>query len=129
MDLLQIVKSYFAAIGIDMTIQVMDPATWTSFVMINHQHNQMAASAVGLLGLTYDPIRQLTRFSTGNANNYLMVSDPVYDAFYTNAMAAANADAVKLIVRDANEYVARQHFTISLLAPQTYALRQPWLKG
>jgi hypothetical protein len=33
------------------------------------------------------------------------------------------------ILREANEYVARQHFAISLLFPSTYSLYQPWLKG
>jgi len=129
LDLLQIVKSYFAAIGINMQINVMDQASWHTFVITNHQHDQMAARGVGSLGYTCDPMRQLRRFTTGYNLDYLMVSDPVYDAFYTNAMAAASTDATKQIVRDANEYVARQHFAISLLAPQTYALCQPWLKG
>jgi hypothetical protein len=32
-------------------------------------------------------------------------------------------------VKDTNEYVARQHFVISLLQPNTFGLYQPWLKG
>jgi len=36
---------------------------------------------------------------------------------------------IKKIVRDANEYVARQHFAISLVQPVQYSLFQPWLKG
>jgi hypothetical protein len=58
-----------------------------------------------------------------------MVSDPVYDGFYTKAMAATSVDQVKQVLKDANEYVARQHFAISLLEPMQYALYQPWLKG
>ena len=58
-----------------------------------------------------------------------MVSDPVYDAFHTKAMATTNVDEIKQILRDWNEYVARQHFDISLLQPMEYALYQPWLKG
>jgi hypothetical protein len=33
------------------------------------------------------------------------------------------------IVTAANEYVAQQHFVISLLQPYQYALAQPWLGG
>ena len=58
-----------------------------------------------------------------------MVSDPVYDAFYTKAMATTSFDAIMQILRDCNEYVARQHFDISLLQPMEYALYQPWFKG
>ena len=49
-----------------------------------------------------------------------MVSDPVFDAFYPKAMAATSVDELKQILRDANEYVARQHFAISLLQPMKY---------
>jgi hypothetical protein len=44
-------------------------------------------------------------------------------------MAATNIDEVKQVLKDANEYVARQHFAISLLEPMQYCLYQPWLKG
>jgi len=33
------------------------------------------------------------------------------------------------VMRDANEYALRQHFTISLLQPMAYSLCQPWVKG
>jgi ABC-type transport system substrate-binding protein len=79
--------------------------------------------------LATEPIRQLERFRTGAVPNYLMVSDPVFDAFLPKAMAAVNVDDIKQIVRDANEYVARQHFAISLVQPMQYSLYQPWLKG
>jgi len=36
---------------------------------------------------------------------------------------------MKKILRDTDEYVARQHFSISLLQPMTCSLCQPWLKG
>ena len=36
---------------------------------------------------------------------------------------------VKAVVRDENEYIAQQHFAISLLTPYQYAFYQPWLKG
>jgi hypothetical protein len=58
-----------------------------------------------------------------------MVSDPTFDAFYPKAMAATSVDGVKQVVRDANEYVARQHFDISLLQENYFGLSQPWLKG
>ena len=58
-----------------------------------------------------------------------MVDDPGFDAFMPRAMAAKTVDGMKKVMRDANEYVARQHFSISLLKPMQYSLHQPWLKG
>jgi hypothetical protein len=58
-----------------------------------------------------------------------MINDPVCDAFYAKAMTASGMDEIRGILRDANEYVARQHFAISVLQPMAYSLCQPWVKG
>jgi peptide/nickel transport system substrate-binding protein len=129
MDLLQVVKSYFAAVGIDMEIRPMDSASWLAFVQQGHKHDQIAFRVSGSLGLTYEPIRQLYRFQVGYVLNFEMINDPVFNAFQTNAMAATSVDAMKKVVKDANLYVARQHFAISLVQPNSFALCQPWLKG
>jgi len=33
------------------------------------------------------------------------------------------------VLKEANEYVARKHFVVSLLQPMEYSLCQPWIKG
>ena len=131
LDLLQIVKSYFAAVGIDMEIRTMDSASWVSFVMTNHKNDQLAqrGAASNSLGGAYEPLRQLSRFQTGYSTNYLMVSDPVFDAFGPKAQAATSIDEVKQVLRDANERVARQHYSISICQPNLINLCQPWFKG
>ena len=129
MDLLKLVKNYFAAVGIDMEIRPMETFAWDAFVQKEKKHDQIAQHASSSLGRVHEPLRQLTRFQTGSSANFLMVSDPVYDGFYTKAMAATSVDQVKQVLKDANEYVARQHFAISLLEPMQYSLYQPWLKG
>ena len=129
MDLLQIVKSYFAQVGINMDIRTMDTVSWTTFVQVNRKQDQLAYRSASSLGATTDLIRQLQRFRTNYPANFLLVTDPVFDAFYTKAMAANSVDDVKQVMRDANEYVARQHLAISLLQPNLLALYQPWLKG
>ena len=129
MKLLEIVKSYFMMVGIDMEIRPLTTSSFVSFVLTGHQNDQLAQRSASSLGLATEPIRQLERFRTGAVPNYLMVSDPVFDAFLPKAMAAGTVDDIKNIVRDANEYVARQHFAISLLQPMQYSLYQPWLKG
>jgi ABC-type transport system substrate-binding protein len=129
MDLLQIVKSYFAEVGIDMEIRAMAPPAWIAFVDIARKHDQLILQQVGPLGHCSDPIRALNRFHTGSSTNYMMISDPVCDAFYAKVIAATSLNEVLLVLRDINEYVARQHFIISLFQVMTYSLYQPWLKG
>jgi len=128
MDLLQIVKSYFAQVGIEMEIRVMDSASWITYVLHDHKHDQLAQRSTPPYGQAYEPIRILHGLMTGHSSHQ-MISDPICDTFYPKAMEATSLDQVVRIYRDANEYVARQHFIISLLQPPSYSLCQPWLKG
>jgi peptide/nickel transport system substrate-binding protein len=127
LDLLQIVKAYFTQVSIDMDIRLMDSASWAALVNVARKYEQLSYKSGGVLGITFEPTRQVQRFQSGT--NSLLVNDPTFDSFYTKAMASTTIDEVKKVLRDANEYVARQHYTISLLSPRTYALYQPWIKG
>ena len=129
MALIQIVKSYFADIGIDMEIRVMGTAEWVNYVEIEKKHDQLISRPYGPLGHTYAPLRAITRFRTGYSANHMHVSDPVFDAFYPRATAAADEKELKQVLKEANEHVARSHYAISLLIPIQYSLCQPWLKG
>ena len=129
MELLKIVQSYFKDAGIDMEIRPIDSTEWIAFVLTGRKHDQLTQRTVSPLGHGYEPIRQLSRLHTGYSSNYLMVSDPVFDAFQPKAIAATNEAGVKQVLREANEYVARQHFSISLLSVGSFSLYQPWLKG
>jgi peptide/nickel transport system substrate-binding protein len=129
LSLLEIVKSYFSAINVNMSVTKLDPASWTNFVQIGRKHDALAMRATGSLGLAYEPITQLLKFTKAYVGDWSMVNDPVYEAFYPKAIAATTVDEVKNIVKDANEYVARQHFNISLLQPSLFSLYQPWFKG
>ena len=129
MDLLKIVQSYFAAIGIEMGIRVMKTADWIQYVEIDCKHDQLIYRPYGPLGHTYAPLRAITRFQTGYSANHMMVSDPVFDSYYPKALAADTEDKLKQVLRDANERVAQQHYALSLLLPLQYSLCQPWLKG
>jgi len=129
LDLLQVVKSYFLAVNIDMDIRPLDPASWTAFVSVGHKHDQLAMRSSSSLGFTFEPLRQLNRFQTGYSANYLMVSDPTFDAYYPTALADTNMKDIMQVVTDANNYVARQHFAISLLQPNVPSLFWPWIKG
>ena len=130
LDLLQVVKSYFSQIGVNMDIQTQDTSNWVGYVWVNHKDTQMAMHALfGSLGQSYEPTHQFATFQTGSFTNTCMVSDPVFDAFYPQAVAATSADQLKQVVIDTNKYVAQQHFAISLPTPNLFGLSQPWFKG
>jgi peptide/nickel transport system substrate-binding protein len=129
LDLLQIIKSYFSAVGINMDIVPMDPASWTALVQQKHQADALVQRLSGGMALGYAPLRQFNKFQKTDSSDWLMVSDPTWESFYPQALAATSTDAIKKLLRDANEYELRQHWEISLLQPSVFALTQPWLKG
>ena len=129
MDLLKIVKGYLAAVGIDMEIRPMPSADTSAFVY-GRKHDQLAQRGkIGKLGaLGLNPVNFLSRIASSPAN-YMVITDPVLDAFHPKAWEVSSFDEIKKLLRDCNEYVARQHFLISLLQPMECALYQPWFKG
>ena len=130
MSLLEIIKSDFAAINVNMEIRTMPYSAWSTFVSTGHKEDALAASSTGSpIGRTTEPLTQMATLATGQAVNYQNISDPVYDAFYPKAQAATTLDGVKQVLKDLNQYVAQQHYCIALLQPTTYSLVQPWLKG
>jgi ABC-type transport system substrate-binding protein len=129
LDLLQIVKSYFAAVGINMEIRTMDSASWTAFVRNGHKYDALAYRSSGQIGMSYEPIRQFSRYTTGYVANYTLVSDPTIDGMLPKALASTDMNYIKQLLQDENKYFAQQHFEISLIYANTFSVCQPWLKG
>jgi len=129
LNLFQIVKSYFAAIGVNMDIRALDPTSWLSFVVTGHKQDALAARNQGMIGLNYEPDVQIYRFNTGYRINYTIVSDPNYDALVTQSLSASTSDQYKAVMQKVNQLVAQQHYVISISHPELFTVYQPWLKG
>lgn len=127
--LYQIVQSELASVGINMSIQLMDPASWQSYVLTAHKEDALSARNQGILGFNFDIFRQFMRFTPGYQTNYIMVNDPNMINFNNEAIAAQSIAAVQQLLHDANLYVAQQHFAISLAQPSTFNMVQPWIMG
>jgi len=128
LDLLQIIQSYFAAVGINMSVKTMDPATWSTYVRA-HKQDQLCFGG-NSAGFSFPPFSDFNRWRTGYAFSWQNASDPKWDAMRATAIAATTsiADAEKTLVA-ANEYMARQHWVISSVTPNFFAVYQPWFKG
>ena len=126
LDLLQIVKSYYSVIGIDMTINVYDFATWNTMVRAK-KHDQLAYN--NSIGFTFPPLMGFRRFQSTSGNNWCDVNDPAWDALYLKALAATSTSDTKALVVQGNTYMASQQWEITLCNPNLFALYQPWLKG
>jgi peptide/nickel transport system substrate-binding protein len=129
LDLMQILNSNLAAIGITVNVTLMDNASWGTYCISNKKSTAMSFCDGRPFGNAYSPIRQLQLFRTGYGGDYSLVSDPTFDAYYPAAVAATDITQIKSIVAQANLYVAQQHFGVSSVSPNFYSFVQPWLKG
>jgi ABC-type transport system substrate-binding protein len=128
-DLLQIVKSYFLAVGIDMEIRQMDPTSWTNFVWTTKKEDQLSTRGGGALGQISEPLSQWIFLKNSTGANTEFINDPIYEAAYIKATTATDVATTKQTMRDINKYVAEQHWAICLLVENLYGAYNPWLKG
>jgi peptide/nickel transport system substrate-binding protein len=127
--LLQVVQSEFASVGVTMSIQLVDSATYNSYVIASHKDDAMFTQTQGMLGLAQDPFSTLIHFTTGSSTNPELVSDSKIDAWYAQAQAATTVDQVKQILHDESLYVAQQFYAVNISDPYQFIVRQPWVKG
>ena len=125
--LLQIIKDEFRDIGVDMTIQTMDP-----FAAINYafagKNDQMFAA--GSAGLVKNPAQAILRRTTDqDRENFTHCSDPKYDDLVTRFQAATSIDEAMKLCAQADLYAIEQCWSINVFPDATPILWQPWLKG
>lgn len=129
MSLLDIVQSDFAAVGINMSIQVLPLASYNSLVGTQHKQTALNAGSAGNLGKTTEPISEIFKYTPANSTNSWGFNDPTYNAFYTAAENATSVADVQTALKGANEELLQIHFPISLLQTVTVSLIQPVLEG
>ncbi|MGP8079257.1 MAG: ABC transporter substrate-binding protein [Dehalococcoidales bacterium] len=129
MDLLNIVQSEEAAVGINITLSLMSSAAISAYLATPQWSTGLAQRTTGLIGRIMAPLRVLPEFIPGNSVNFEGWNDPVYTAIYNNAMAATNIDTIKGYVQQACQYVTQHHILICLDTPTGYCLCQPWIVG
>ena len=127
-NLLPVVQSYFADIGIEMEIRPMEHNAMLTYVETDRKH-ELVWREYGPLGHNYSPMGAINRLHSNHLPNWLGIHDSVMDTYYPKALAAATEDELKQIMKDVNERAARQHYVVCLLQPMSYTLYQPWLKG
>lgn len=126
LTLLQIVKSYFMDIGVDMEIETMDPTAVFAYCIAGNNDQMFYAPHAAQ---TYSPTIVIsTRFSKAPFN-FSHCNDPVYDDAFNRFNSALTIDEAKKAMRDGDEQAIKQHWSVNILARKTYTIYQPYLKG
>jgi len=129
--LFQIVKSYLAAVNINVTIQVMDPTSWAAY--LNGPNNTMCSwTQYGWQG-TFPVVNCLNNFYSKHPRTLVngLSSQPstAFDAIY--AAAAASLDPTKYmgLIQQADMYAIEQQWQVNLLPRVSDNIYQPSLHG
>lgn len=125
LDLLQIIKSYFSDVGVDMKINVMDPATFAPFA-ISGKQDAMTFSAK--TGVTFEPWVSLD-YRSRIPTNYSFNKDATYDAMILSFQTAPNMNDLKQLVIKADMYALAKHWGVQVCPAATYTIYEPNLKG
>ncbi len=128
-DLLQIYKSYLAAIGINMTINVTDYTTWINSYLIGGKQDQILYNQS--IGYLQPPIRLIAHFYSKSqiSSNPFFVKDPAFDAIYNQFIVASDTTQQKALMQQADMYGITNFFQLNALPTVEYVLYQPWFKG
>lgn len=124
-DLVQIIKSYFEEIGVDMTIQTMDPGSYQAYTRASKHELCSGVSAIS----TWPPINSLNRYLTGYRTYLHHVNDATFDELYDKAKSSLNEDEQKEFFKEADMYAVKEQWAIAILPDTRICPYQPWLKG
>jgi len=125
--LLEIVKSEFADIGVNMTINVMDKPTLNALVSAGKE-DQMSFDS-GQMGSTGPVMDAINRRLTNSGENHTYNNDPAYDALVNKVnTAATTADMQKSAVA-ADMYSLQQHWSVNFCNTHQPLVWQSWVKG
>lgn len=123
-DLLSVVKSDLAKVGVNLIIEVLEQGA-----MYPELIGKTYAESVAWGLHSYQPFRFIDILD-GELSNMSMVNDPIVEALHQATLDAyTDEDARRAMLKDKIPYILEQAFWGQLPMPQTYTVWQPWIKG
>lgn len=129
-DLLLLIQSMFADIGVNMEINQMDPPTYSSFTAAGSQ-DQMVFSD-GMAGLLWAPTTTLAYLVSASIpqTNFTFNYDAGYDALFAQIMAATDPAEMKSLSAEADLYALENFWMVPIVATNAQVVVwQSWVKG
>ena len=124
--LLEIIKSYFKEIGVDMEIRMMDMSTMRSFVSAGKHDAMVLTNATGM---PHKPFNGLKRRTSQDQENYTKYSDPEYDTRYQKFMDASTWEEAKRLSKELDLFSLEKNYAVNVVPYNTPSFWQPWVKG
>ena len=127
LDYPQLAATYFDAIGVDVEINVVDRPAFLTFLS-ELTYEGMFLTIAGRDAEAMDVVNWYHSSRIGT-QNYSGLRDPVFDAMFDEAKAAATVEEQQRLVREIDLYLARNHFLVWSPKVPWFNVNQPWVKG
>ena len=126
-SLLQLIKSEFAEIGVDMEIVVYDMGTFMNLVM-SGKHDQIAYNDGGI-GKPELPVMPYGQLLTSSSQNQTFHGDKNFDAMYDKMLNAATVQEAQKISIEIDMYILKQHWMVHITPYVSPIAWQSYVKG
>ena len=125
LDIPYIIQEYFADIGVDMEIQVMEASKFREYIIKEKIHEHMAMYPVSSI----NPYG-LLNFIPGGLLNLSIVDDQVInEATYKMITAYAFEPEKRRLMKEIVPYILEQSYILVPPFPTSYTMWWPWVKG
>lgn len=123
--LLQLIKSQFMEINVNMEIEVYDNPTFMNYCSSgkNEQMDFFVSTAIAM-----DPLTVMA-FRTTDWRNFTKTNDAYYNSLYEQIVNAPDLEKAKALVKKADMYALEQHWSVHLFGLPSNMLWQPYFKG
>jgi peptide/nickel transport system substrate-binding protein len=124
LDLAQIAKSYFSAIGVDMEIRVMDPVAYTAFTKAM-KHDALFEDVCAQVRTPSIALQKRLWGSSYNLGNY---NDSVFNELWVSAGATLDRDEQKKLTREGDLRAISLYWSINFVQEVSVCVYQPWFE-
>jgi peptide/nickel transport system substrate-binding protein len=124
--LMEIYASYFAAIGVNVKLNIMDP---TSFSNLETAFQYDAMIDANALGNETAPTRQVLDFYSQQFNNWSRVNSPAYDALVAQLDATTDVPTQESIMIQADMMELNNFWIVQGVQGIENDVHQPWFCG
>jgi peptide/nickel transport system substrate-binding protein len=129
MDLHLIAQSELAAVGIKENFTLMDSGAWQAYCITNLKYQALCARNTGSMGEMVNPNTVFLLCTAGFSFNWIRMTDPKMEAWYTQGMNSQSIDDMYKVLYDEVRFVVPKHYAISLAEPMIFNMVQPWVGG
>jgi len=128
-DMLSIIKEYYADIGVDMEINVLEYGAFSAQKYMKMYPQMVAVGVGGLYSIQASPRTELSYYYTPGIFNYPDWDDAVFQERFEVAKQTQDDTERMELYQDLAIYALENAIHVLLPAPYGYTYWQPWVKG